>query len=362
LKSLIDELTPLTETGDILAALLNLTDLKQRFRFEWRPELNNWPKSTPIFRLHGGTKDHLVLAVEGTLSGPKPDMLVTAEIRDFDLTLFGTDPLMRVAFDHMFFKAGSAGKPEIDVVLGEIEFLGFLSFVETIKDLIPLDGFSDPPFMDVDQQGAKAGFTLELPNLPIGVFSLANMSLGADVSIPFLGKSVTVGFNFCSRERPFALTVMCLGGGGWFLIRVAPDGLDVLELGLEALACLSVDLGVASGSISAAIGIYIRLEGKSGSLTGYFRLRGEVDVLGLISASIELYMELVYTPGTGKMLGRATITVQVDVLVFSGSVRISAERQFAGSNGDPSFREVLAVTGTGASPAWSEYCHAFASE
>jgi hypothetical protein len=84
-------------------------------------------------------------------------------------------------------------------------------------------------------------------------------------------------------------------------------------------------------------------------------------VLGLISASIELYMELVYQFDTGKMLGRATITVEVDVLFFSGSVRISAERQFAGSNGDPSFREILGAE-DGTSPAWAHYCHAFAAE
>ena len=84
------------------------------------------------------------------------------------------------------------------------------------------------------------------------------------------------------------------------------------------------------------IGIYMRLETDEGSLTGYFRLRGEVDVLGLISASIELYMELKYEFDTGKMLGRARITVEVEVFVFSGSVTIEAERQFAGSNGDPS--------------------------
>ena len=131
--------------------------------------------------------------------------------------------------------------------------------------------------------------------------------------------------------------------------------------GLEAGACLAVDFGVASGSISAMIGIYMRLEFDKGSLAGYFRLRGEVDVLGLISASIELYMELSYQFSTGKMIGRATITVQVKVFLFSCSVKISAERQFAGSNGDPSFREVM-VNADGSAPHWSSYCEAFAPE
>ncbi len=359
--------TLVAAAGDLVEVLKQARDLLEAqeltFHFDWRPKLQNWPESSSIFTLDGpGTTDHLVLSVDGRVSAAgKSEVNVAAELRDFSLTLFGEKSLMKVPFDHLSFKAGSGGKSEIDVVLGEIEFLGLLSFVETIKDLIPLDGFSDPPYMEVTTEGAKAGFTLALPTVAIGVFNLSNMSLGADVSIPFLGKSVTVGFNFCSRERPFTLTVMCLGGGGWFLIRVAPDGLDVLEVGLEATACLSIDLGVASGSISAAIGIYIRLEGEKGSLTGYFRLRGEVDVLGLISASIELYMELVYKFDTGKMIGRATITVEVDVLIFSGSVEITAERQFAGSNGDPSFREVLGAD-SGSSPLWNEYAAAFAAE
>jgi hypothetical protein len=185
------------------------------------------------------------------------------------------------------------------------------------------------------------------------------MSLAADVQVPFLGKTTSVGFDFCTRERPFVLAVAFLGGGGWFGIRIGPDKLQVLEVGLEAGAILAVDLGVASGSISAMIGIYMRLEGEGGSLTGYFRLRGEVDVLGLISASIELYLALAYQFETGKMSGRASITVQVKVFVFSGSVRITAERTFAGSNGDPSFLEVMGAE-SGTSPAWSEYCMAFA--
>ncbi len=347
---------------------LDPSSLQVRFRFEWHPKVQSWPSVDHPFL--GGTDpilqvkhdDSLVLAVEGHASGKGPmSVEALAEIRDFTLHLLPGTPLVHVPFEHLSFKAGSTGKPEVDVVLGDITFAGILSFVEVIKELIPFDGFSDPPYLDVDKSGLSAGFTLSLPSVAIGVFNLSNMSLGADLQVPFLGKAVTVGFNFCTRERPFTLAVVFLGGGGWFCIRLSPDGLDLLEVGLEAGACLAVDLGVASGSISAMIGIYMRLEGDKGSLTGYFRLRGEVDVLGLISASIELYMELAYHFDTGKMVGRATITVEVSVLCFSASVQISAERQFAGSNGDPSFKQVMGAE-SGTSPAWSDYCLAFAGE
>lgn len=351
------------ELASDLIGFLDGLELEKReitFRYEWTPEVRSWPsEALPLLQLK---KDSLVLAVRGTIKATAaPSVDVLAELRDFQLNLFSKDPLMTIPFEHLSFAAGSAGKAEVDVVMRDIVFGGFLEFVQTVKDLIPLDGFSDPPFVDVTPAGLTAGFTLALPSLAVGVFTLSNMSLGADVQVPFLGEALTVGFSFCSRERPFTLAVVFLGGGGWFVIRLSPKGLEVLELGLEAGAYLAVDFGVASGSISAAIGVYIRLEGEKGSLTGYFRLRGEVDVLGLISASIELYMELVYQFDTGKMLGRARITVEVEVLCFSASVTIEAERQFAGSNGDPTLREVV-MEPDGTAPAWDDYMRAFAKE
>jgi hypothetical protein len=329
------------------------------FRYEWTPKLKSWPSTNnPILELQ---ERSLVIAVDGRASKDEMSVDVLAELKDFTLHLLPGAPLVRFKFDHLSFHSGSSGKPDVDVVLQDIEFLGLLGFVETLRELIPFDGFSDPPFLDVTSEGLSAGFTLGLPNVAVGVFNLSNMSLGADVQVPFLGKAVTVGFNFCTRERPFTLAVAFIGGGGWFLIRLSPDGLDVLELGLEAGAILAVDFGVASGSISAMLGIYIRLEGDEGSLTAYFRLRGEVDVLGLISASIELYLELRYEFDTGKMVGRAQLTIKVEVLFFSTSVTVSAERRFAGSAGDPSFADVM-VLPDGSSPAWSQYCLAFAGE
>ena len=223
------------------------SSLQTQFRYEWRPEIESWPSAAHpflgidepilIFKPEGpGPRDNLVLAVDGRASG-KGEMRVDvlAELRDFALLLLPGEPLVRFDFDHLSFKSGSTGKAEVDVVLNDIEFLGILGFVEVLKDLIPFDGFSDPPYLEVEPGGRiVAGFTLALPSVAVGVFALSNMSLGADVSIPFLGKTVTVGFNFCTRERPFTLQVTFIGGGGWFLIRLSPDGLDVLELGLEA--------------------------------------------------------------------------------------------------------------------------------
>ena len=248
------------------------------------------------------------------------------------------------------------------MVFGGIEFLGPLSFIDTLRELIPFNGFSDPPFLDVSTDGVRAGFTLALPNVAVGVFALQNISLGADCHVPFLGEHLTVGFNFCTREQPFALTVTFIGGGGFVGLRVSPDGLELLEMALEAGARLAIDLGIASGSVEIMVGVYLRLEGTGGSLTGYLRIRGEVDVLGIVSASIELTLELIYEFDTGKLVGRATLTIEVEVFMFSFSVSTSVERRFAGSNGDPSFAELMDVQPDATSTRWSDYCQAFAEE
>jgi hypothetical protein len=365
LLGLAATLRSVAEAADLIDDLFNFLNglaggsIEAHFRFEWAPTMKSWPDDIdPVLELR---PDSLALVVEGRASGQDGMQVeALAELRDFTLHLLPGAELVRFKFDHLSFRAGSSGKPDVDVVLNDIEFVGILGFVEILKDLIPFDGFSDPPFLDVTPEGLTAGFTLALPNVAVGVFNLSNISLGADVEVPFLGKAVTVGFNFCTRERPFTLAVLFIGGGGWFMLRLSPDGLDVLELGLEAGAILAVDFGVASGSISAMIGIYMRLEADEGSLAGYFRLRGEVDVLGLISASIELYLELLYEFDTGKMVGRASLTIEVEVLFFSTSVTIEAERRFAGSNGDPNFLDVMGLEPDGTSPAWSEYCLAFA--
>ena len=366
LDSVADVLNTVASAADVIEDVVRFVhqiaaaEAEFTFRYDWRPTLHSWPEppKKPMLIL---PKDGLVLSVEGRAAKNDTHVSVLAELKDFSLQLFGDEPLVRFDFDHLSFRGGSDAKPDVDVVLQKITFLGILGFVETVRDLIPFDGFSDPPFLDVTSEGLSAGFTLALPNVSIGVFNLSNMSLGADVQVPFLGKAVTVGFNFCTRERPFTIAVVFIGGGGWFLLRLSPDGLDVLELGLEAGAILAVDFGVASGSISAMLGIYMRLEGEKGSLTGYFRLRGEVDVLGLISAGIELYLALHYEFDTGKMIGSAKLTIKVEVFCFSTSVTLTCERQFAGSKGDPSFADVM-LERDGSSPAWSDYCMAFAGE
>ena len=363
----LETLALIDDTVDAVIGFLEGIDpenLEIRARLDWSPPMKPWPNATnPIFSVREAEGGGLTIAVEARVSAKtEPVVDVLAELRRFDLDLIAPASLMALHFERLAFRAGSSRKPEVDVVFGGIEFLGPLSFIDTLRELIPFNGFSDPPFLDVSTEGVRAGFTLALPNVAVGVFALQNISLGADCHVPFLGEHLTVGFNFCTREQPFALTVTFIGGGGFVGLRVSPDGLELLEMALEAGARLAIDLGIASGSVEIMVGVYLRLEGTGGSLTGYLRIRGEVDVLGIVSASIELTLELIYEFDTGKLVGRATLTIEVEVFMFSFSVSTSVERRFAGSNGDPSFAELMDVQPDATSTRWSDYCQAFAEE
>ncbi len=372
LERLVNGLDPVLDAADIaetvsaVAKFVNGIDpegLSVRAKLEWRPALKNFPDLPDDQALFIVPQDGLLLSVEARASGADGvgfDAL--AELRSFALNLFPDAPLMRISFDRIAFRASSGRKPEVDVVFRGIEFVGVLHFIETLKELVPFDGFADPPYLDVSTEGVTAGFDVALPGVAVGVFALENISLGADVRVPFLGDAVTVGFYFCTRDKPFRLTVMMIGGGGFVGVRLSPKGMVLLEMALEAGACLSVNLGVASGSVSVMVGVYLRLEGEGGSLTGYFRIRGEVDVLGMISASITLELSLTYDFETGKMVGKASITIEVEVFFFSFSVTVSCERRLAGSNGDPTFAQQIGLEPDGSAPAWSKYCAAFAGE
>ncbi|MFE6776677.1 hypothetical protein [Streptomyces sp. NPDC057702] len=353
-------------------------------RLEWNPEIKDFPEGNPVFVPHKDAQNRtigrfsLVVDLRGSLrSDLSAGADITCGLEEFDLVLIPDFHAMRLDFQRIRFTARAGKKLDVDVAFRGVRFIGPLSFVETLRQLIPIDGFSDPPGIQVTSSGIVASYALPLPNLAVGVFSLENLRLGAYLDLPFVGRSLEVGFSFCTRQAPFRLTVSMLGGGGFFGIVLTPKRVAVLEAALEFGAAVSMNLGVASGSLSVMAGIYFRLELDTGEarLSGYFRARGEVDVLGIVSASIELYLELTWRPG--QVSGRAKITISIHIGFWSQSVTIECEKTFVGGGADqaalggaaeavrpPTFAEMMSpypdpVTGAQRVPV-DEYCTAFA--
>jgi hypothetical protein len=345
-------------------------------RVDWSTGVDPWP--TPgdgaIFSPGGGT-GKLTLAVElqaPTVPGKQPTALVSCSLSPFDLRLIAPVLFLTLRFKTIEFSMTPGKKPDVNVQFKEsdgIHFDGPLTFVNTLKSVIPFDGFSDPPYLDVSATGVKAGFDLGVPDLAVGVFALTNITLGANFRVPFVDESIETSFNFSTRENPFRLQVALFAGGGFFGVTITPDRVRVLEAAFEFGAAISVNLGVASGGVSVMAGIYFRIEtsanGDSAQLTGYFRMRGEVDVLGLVSACIELYLDLTYETSSGKAVGHATLTIEISIAFFSTSVSISCEKKFAGSSKDPTFAELMGLEHTAPPTAvrpWDIYVQAFAKD
>ena len=382
-KTVIDAMTAVEEIlggiADLLKLIEMLTGEELTIRFDWNPEIDSWwfpgvsHSDDPIFRAND--KRGFLVAVEAKVKkngSSAPKISVVCGLKQFDLVLIAPASFLELTCQKIEFSVDSAAKMDVDVLLNGIKFVGPLSFVEGLRDLIPLDGFSDPPYLDISTKGIDAGFDLALPGITLGVMSLTNLSLGAGFTVPFVGQPLSVRFNFCTREQPFCLTVYIFGGGGSFGVTVDPHGVQLLEASFEFGASVSIDLGVASGGVHVMAGFYFRMEQDAASLTGYFRLGGNVDVLGIITASLELYLELKYEFQSGKCTGKAQLTIEISLFIFSGSVTVTCERKFAGSNGDPTLRQMLGfrpdlpldqelgLIDANTEYAWREHCEAFA--
>jgi len=280
------------------------------------------------------------IEAEVSKTGAAPSADIYCSLRNFKLQLIyvpGVDlgPFVTINFAALEFTVAAGKSPDVNVQLDPktpIAFHDPLSFINTIEQLIPAHGFSDPPALTVNAQGIQANYSIGLPNVGIGVFSLSNLSLGAGFSLPFIVKPLEVDFNFCSREQPFMLSVAFLAGGGFFLMTATPKGVSV-EASLDFGANVSVDLGVASGGAHIVAGIIFAMESDGTvSLTGFLKMGGHLSVLDLISLSIELDLDLeYYFSPTNSLIGEATITVEVSVLTFSEGVQISCRKQFEGS-------------------------------
>ena len=118
------------ETIEAIANFVNGFDPSAgavRARFQWQPTLTNFPATATNQddALFFVDPQGFTLSIEARASGTEGvGVDVLAELRDFGLNLFPGEPLIRLNFDRMAFRAPSGRKPEVDVVFDGIEWLG----------------------------------------------------------------------------------------------------------------------------------------------------------------------------------------------------------------------------------------------
>ena len=116
----------------------------------------------------------------GTDAGWKdPEIEVIGKLTNFKLNFFGC---VIVWFDEFSFKSSLKNKFDPNPKLHDpngVVFGGPLEFVNTLSDLIPSGGFSDPPIIKPSLTDLKVGYDFALPNVAVGIFALKNMKIGA---------------------------------------------------------------------------------------------------------------------------------------------------------------------------------------
>ncbi|MBI3979066.1 MAG: hypothetical protein HY331_12855 [Chloroflexi bacterium] len=335
--------------------------------YVWTPPVKDWPDpGPPLFVVDPENLNPTSFSINACLiarldGSGEPTYEVVGDLQNFAIDLLGGDKsFIVVTFNRLRFTAKSGQKTDVDVDIAEVLFTGPLAFVNSLQTYLQTDGVGLG--IDISPSGVKAGYTLAIPTIAVGMLSIQNISLSAGVHIPLTNQPFRMRFAFSERENPFLLTVSMFGGGGFLGLGLGlgngTDAIELFEAALEFGANISLDFGggAITGGVYAMAGIYFKMEGDRAELTGYVRMGGNLDVLGILVVSVELYLGLTYDLATDKVWGQARLLIAVEIYGVSETFEYTVERKFSGPSGDPTFEQLVP-----AQADWDAYCDAFAA-
>jgi hypothetical protein len=333
------------------------------------------PKPLTIVREPGGgarmswadltLKDHGPLRVtkgktklELTVVRSPATTTTTCHLDEFALILPpGPVELVRLEFASLRFTQEQGKPPDLDVQGLKVKIGGDLGLLEALQDAVKLDDVA--PRVHTSANGMNVDYTLAVPEVTAGMFLLQNIAVRAAVDVPFDGRPIVTLLAFASRDKPFHLGVSVFGGGGYLIFEIDAGGIRTLEASLDFGAAVAINIGIAKAEVHALGGVRFKLEGDQVKVSGFLRIGGSVDVLGLVSVSVELRVELTYD--APRLTGRATAVIEIDVTFWSGSIELdSGEYTFVGG------REPTAIPPSSSIsvppptlPDWQKYRDAF---
>ena len=317
--------------------------------FTWKPQLRE-PLPPPLEKLEGSLPG---LKLAGTIAANSAS--VSGVLSFFAITFLN---LLKLEFNDLTFRTQSGQSLKFGASLKKFTFTGQLEFVNELTNWLPKDGFGGSgPSIKTSLEGVSAGLSLALPKIPLGPIILQNLALSAELNLYFFEKPASVTFRLSSKKDPFIVTYTVFGGGGYFSLTVDTEKKVQLEAALGFGGAAEIDLIIAKGAIQAMVWIQFELDGSQSKLTGFVRIYGCVEILKLVSISVEFYMGLAYSEPYA--IGSASLTVMVRVLAFSKSVTLSVERRFKTTDapGLAADTEPAMIT----RDQWREYCLSFAN-
>lgn len=334
-------------------------------RFAWKPKIKEELPDSPIFKprdfIAGEVAGKLELMVRGsirvTLGGDaQPELDVSGRLSNFALHLGG---LVIVTFNGVRFDARAGRKMEFSTDIARINFDGDLKFVEELRAAALTMKSLGGALIDPRPDGITVRYGLALPAVPMGVATLENLAFVAVLSLPFVeGKPAMIGFGLSERSNPFTVSVAPFGGTGFFALQLRTDGHVLVEACIEFGGIFSINLlGIVKGGVYLLAGVYLMIQSDGPpAISAHLRLGGYVDVLGLVSVSIEFYLALEYR--NNELAGLARLTIGVRVLFFSETFSFEVRKRIAHLGATP--RELSDFSGVVDAAQWRNYCKAFA--
>jgi hypothetical protein len=277
-----------------------------RIHYQWNSKVHEFPSGEgAIFEPRGDGMLNISSTVEGGLDGGTPTVSLAANLSAFTINLFGTSAasnFLSIGFNGLVIAAQPGQALDCTTDITEItpgEALGF------VKRLSAVFGGRSGFFVLPSTRGIVVGYEYARPIETLGGFTIQNLALQITATLPFDNSPVLARFALASKEKPFLMSAGIYGGGGFVGIRTRADTLEILEASFEYGAVAAFAYGPIAGSGRITAGIYIRMGGRSPLIQGFFCAAGEASIVGLISVSAMLRVDLTYHPDTGQTSGAA---------------------------------------------------------
>jgi hypothetical protein len=268
---------------------------------------------------------------------------VDGKIRgDFRFEIAGTE---LVALNRSELKFDNSGKLTFRISPQGITVHQAMQFLTKLLQYAPSGNGTGLTIAPISPAGMRVSLNVALPTIQTGAFSISNLALSTFFELAVRdGFELAAGFGFASEDRPFNLSVLFLGGGGWFTtgVRYAPFSSSppraMVYIGLAVGASLPFDIGVARGGVWLLLSAAVRWQsGQHFELILALTLRGEVVLLGIVSVGLYLRLEVVYINGGAGMhcSGYMSISIKLGPF-FKIKVEHRVTFQLTGSGGQPS--------------------------
>lgn len=326
-------------------------------RLSWNTRTQAHSLGVVTYTPGASTRLDITVAVRRSIAPEGPalpaETTIDGKLNEFMVELL---EVVQIHFAEFRFSSGTGRSTAVTVKLADsnpIQFKGGLDFIRKLTEIMPPGVFGENgPRITLRPDAIEVGFSLALPPAAFGVFSIRNIAISTALTLPFLTGRPSFAFAFSTREKPFCLAVLILGGGGFVRVELDTQGVRSVEVMFEFGGVFALDVGVASGSVHIFAGIYIGLKDEASELTGYVRVGGEMRVL-IVSVSLEFMLSLTYYVDAKVAKGVAKVSVSVKIAFASVPVSFSVERSFSAGSRHLSIGEAMSDSD------WSRYAAAF---